>query len=225
VVRQSGGDIPGHVLWTDERAAAPSDRLALALDVLVKVAVWVFALYPLLDPTSSHFTGKAMGVRAVIYPAATLLIPLVWLARGRPLPYPYLADTCLAIPLAVDAASNVLGLFAISGFDVLPHASGWFFLTLAFGLAVAPFAGRRAVAFGLAVGFGATIDILWEIGEYLLMRSGASGLQLTYANTIQDLATSLIGAVVGALVIATVLWPRRGTPATLFGWRPRVRRS
>jgi hypothetical protein len=219
----SSPDIAGRLPSTSARRAATSDGLALALDVLVKVLVWAFALYPLLDPNSSHFTGKAMGVRAAVYPAATLLIPLVWLARGRPRPYPYLADICLAIPFAVDAAANVFGLFAFSGFDVLPHATGWFFITLAFGLAVAPLAGRRAVAFGLVVGFGATIDILWEIGEYLLMKSGASGLQLTYANTIQDLAMSLIGAVVGALVIATLLWPREGTPPTLFGWRSSVR--
>ena len=74
------------------------------------------------------------------------------------------------------------------------------------------------MTFGLAVGFGAVVDILWEIGEYLLQRSGASGLQLTYENTIQDLAMSLTGAVVGAILVATVLHPRPGTPRALFGW-------
>ena len=29
---------------------------------------------------------------------------------------------------------------------------------------------------------------------------------------------SLSGAAVAALVMATVLWPPPGTPATLFGW-------
>ena len=62
------------------------------------------------------------------------------------------------------------------------------------------------MAFGLVVGFGATIDILWELGEFLLLKSGSSGLQLTYENTIQDLVFSLIGAALAALVIATVLW-------------------
>jgi hypothetical protein len=50
------------------------------------------------------------------------------------------------------------------------------------------------------------------------MRSGASGLQLTYENTIQDLGFSLAGATIAGLVVATLLWPPTGTPATLFGW-------
>ena len=39
------------------------------------------------------------------------------------------------------------------------------------------------------------------------------------ASTIQDLALSLLGALLGALVIATLLWPTAGTPATLVGWQ------
>ena len=61
--------------------------------------------------------------------------------------------------------------------------------------------GRRWVTFGLIVGLGATVDIIWEVAEYLLQQSGQSGLQLTYANTIQDLATSLLGATIGAALV------------------------
>ncbi len=193
--------------------------LGLALDLVVKAGVVALALYPIVRPGSGHFAGKAMGARAVIYPASTRVIPAAWLLSGQPSPYPFLADILLGLPFLVDAAGNVLGLFAIKGFDVIPHASGWFFLSAAFGLAVAPLVPERWIAFGLVVGFGAVVDILWEIGEYGLMRSGASGLQLTYENTIQDLAASLGGAVVAAIAIATVLWPDPGTPATLFGWR------
>jgi hypothetical protein len=70
----------------------------------------------------------------------------------------------------------------------------------------------------LILGFGAVADILWEIGEFALMRSGSSGLQLTYENTIQDLGFSLAGAALGALVVVTLLWRAEGTPASLFGW-------
>ena len=192
--------------------------LGLAVDLAIKVAVIGLSLYPLVNPESSHFAGKAMGVRALIYPVFVLLIPVVWLAAGRPRPYPVLADIALGLPFVIDAGSNVLGLFAIPGFDALPHAIGWFCLSIAFGLAVAPLVGARWVAFLLVVGFGASIDILWEIGEYLLMRSGSSGLALTYDNTIQDLAMSFIGAVAAAAVVVTVLWPRDGTPRAPFGW-------
>jgi hypothetical protein len=201
---------------------APMARTAwLILDVAVKVAVVALSVYPLLDPDASHFEGKAMGVRALIYPVFAFLIPAAWLIARRPTPYPYLADIALGLPFAIDAAGNVFGLFAIKGFDALPHATGWFFLCLAFGLAVAPMLDRRWVGFLLVVGFGASIDILWELGEYLLMKSGSSGLQLTYENTIQDLVTSFLGGVLAAGVVATVLWPKPGTPRSLFGWARR----
>ena len=183
-----------------------------------KGLVVALSVYPLLRPGSSHFAGKAMGIRGVVYPAVTLLIPIVWLASGQPSPYPVVADVALAVPFIVDAGANVLGLFAIPGFDAIPHASGWFFLCVAFGLAVTPLAGHRLIGFGLVLGFGAVIDILWEVAEFALMKSGSSGLQLTYENTIQDLVLSLTGAAIAAIVVATVLWPAAGTPASLFGW-------
>jgi len=190
----------------------------LLVDLLVKAAVVVLSLYPLARPGSSHFAGKAMGVRAALYPATTLLIPAVWLLAGRPAPYPVLADIALGLPFAIDAGANVLGLFAIKGFDAIPHATGWFFLSIAFGLAVAPLVAERWILFGLVLGFGAVIDILWEAGEFAMMKSGASGLQLTYENTIQDLVMSLTGAAVAALIMATILYPSPTTPTTLFGW-------
>jgi hypothetical protein len=198
-------------------------RPVLALDIAIKVLTVGLALYPLLDPNSSHFQGKAMGVRALIYPWATVLIPAAWWIRGRPSPYPYLADIALAAPFAFDAAGNVFGWFALPGFDIAPHLLGWLALAVCFGSAVGPIVRRPWTTFGLVVGFGATIDILWEIGEFSLSRSGSSGLQLTYENTIQDLATSLIGATVGAVLVATLARPPADTPATLFGWRPRER--
>jgi len=194
--------------------------IGLVIDVLVKAMVVGFSLYPIVRPDSSHFAGKAMGVRALLYPATTLLIPLVWLVAGRPSPYPFVADIALGIPFALDAGANVFGLFAIPGFDALPHSVGWFFLSVAFGLAVAPLVGQRLTTFGLVLGFGAVLDIIWEVAEFALMKSGSSGLQLTYENTIQDLVMSLLGATVGAVAVATILWPATGTPATVFGWAP-----
>jgi hypothetical protein len=191
----------------------------IVLDLLVKAAVIGFALVPVVRPESSHFAGKAMRVRALLYPATTLLIPATWLLAGRPSPFPVWADIALGLPFAIDAGANVFGLFAIRGFDAIPHFTGWFFLSIAFGLAVAPLVGDRWITFGLVLGFGAVVDILWEASEYLMMRSGASGLQLTYENTIQDLVLSLAGAALAALAMATLLWPAPGTPPTLFGWQ------
>lgn len=211
-----------HQRTTATTAAGPRprdmDTLLLGLLVAIKVAVTVLALYPLVDRRASHFAGKAMGVRAVAYPLAMLAIPMAWLAAGRPEPYPLLADLAFGVPFLLDSVGNVFGLFAIDGFDRIPHAGGWFALAIAFGLAVSPLLDERWVGFALVVGFAATVDVLWEVGEYLLMRSGASGLDLTYENTIQDLAFSLAGGVVAAVLVATLLWPAPGTPQAPFGW-------
>ena len=190
----------------------------LPLDLAVKVAVFVFALIPIVRPDASHFAGKAMGVRAALYPAIALVFPAIWLLAGRPNPYPVAADIAFGLPFAIDAGANVIGLFAIPRFDAIPHFLGWFFLSTAFGLAVAPLLDDRWVAFGLVLGFGAVVDILWEAGEFAMMKSGASGLQLTYENTIQDLLVSLSGAALAAVAVATIWWPASGTPATPFGW-------
>ena len=193
-------------------------EVALVIDVAIKLAVVGLSVYPIFRPGSAHFAGKAMGLRAVLYPAAMLLIPGTWLVAGRPEPYPVVADIAFGTPFLIDGLGNVLDLFSIKGFDAIPHFFGWLLLAIAFGLAVSPLLTEHWVAFGLVLGFGAVVDILWEIGEYLLLRSGASGLDLTYENTIQDLGMSLAGATVGALVVVTVFWPAPGTPATLFGW-------
>lgn len=192
--------------------------IPLLVDLVVKGAVVAFALVPVIRPGSSHFAGKAMSVRAVLYPAMILLIPMAWLLADRPEPYPVWADISFGLPFAIDAGANVLGLFAIKGFDAVPHVMGWFFLSIAFGLAVGPLVGEPWILFGLVLGFGAVTNILWEIGEFAMLRSGASGLELTYENTIQDLALSLVGALVAALVLSTLLRPAAGTPVTLFGW-------
>lgn len=188
------------------------------VDLAVKLAVVGLSLYPLARPDASHFKGKAMGIRAVAYPAVMLLIPAAWLFAGQPSAYPVAADVLVGVPFLVDALGNVLNLFAIERFDVIPHFVGWLCLAAAFGFAVNPMLDVRWVGFGLALGFGAVLDVVWEIAEFLFSRLGSSGLQLTYENTIQDLAMSLSGATAGAVLSATVLWPAAGTPASLFGW-------
>jgi len=64
--------------------------LPLLVDLAVKVAVVGLSLYPLRDPGSSHCAGKAMGIRALLYPGFTLLSPAVWFLSGRPGRYPFL---------------------------------------------------------------------------------------------------------------------------------------
>ncbi len=57
-------------------------------------------------------------------------------------------------------------------------------------------------SWGLAIGFGAATEILWELGEYSVMRLGSSGLQLTYVDTIGDLALGACGTLLGASLVS-----------------------
>jgi hypothetical protein len=185
-----------------------------------KAAATALSLIPLVDARRSSFQGKAMRFRAVAYPAMTLALPAAWLAAGRPRPYPWRADVALSCPLVVDAGGNVLGLFArFRHFDRLPHFLGWTFVSLAAGDAVQPMAGNRALTLVAAAGVGAIVAVAWEIGEHAAWKRGASGLDLTYDDTIDDLAFSLLGSVAGAA--ASVLRPAsdgRASSRRLFGW-------
>ena len=67
----------------------------------------------------------------------------------------------------------------------------------------------RLEVWALAVGFGASTHILWELVEYGVMALGSSGLSLTYEDTIGDLALSFGSSLAGAAVSVTLLWPRR----------------
>ena len=53
----------------------------------------------------------------------------------------------------------------------------------------------------LGTGFGASAIIFWELLEYLIMKSGTSGLHLTYEDTVSDLLLSFLGGLVGSFVI------------------------
>ncbi len=193
---------------------------AAILDIAVKVIAIVMVVVPLFDPAASQFMGKALALRTIAAPLFVLAIPAAWLVRRRPVPYPYLADIMLVMPIVLDAAGNGFGWFIATPFELAPHFLGWLSLTLAVGLAIAPMVDRRWVAFGLVVGFGAIVDVVWEIGEFTLARTGGSGIRLGYVDTMRDLGVSLVGAFAGGILVVTVLWPRVGTPRTFFGWSP-----
>lgn len=158
-----------------------------------------------------RFAGKGMLPRAATYPLATLLVPVGWLLRGRPRPYPHVADALLACPFLVDVAGNVADLYnTVEWFDDAAHAVTWMLLVLAVGSLLLRLGLPAWVTAGLCIGFGSVTHVLWEIVEYALMVSGSSGLQLTYGDTIGDLAMSLSGSIVAGLVVG---WRARRRPA------------
>ncbi len=195
-------------------------RGALLVNVTVKALLAASLAYAALAPDLPQFRGKAMTVRILTYPLSALIVPVVMglrrLRRSAPsrAPYPHLLDALLVVPFLVDAGGNAIDLYnSTEWYDRAAHAFNWAALVIAFGSAVSARSLGRAVVAGLALGFGGTTHILWEIIEYSLMKAGSSGLQLTYDDTMQDLILSFLGSAVGAALTVTVFWKARLLPA------------
>ena len=176
-------------------------RVPPILNVAAKVLLVALLLYAVANPEMPRFAGKAMGVRAVLYPLVTLLIPFGWLLKGRPRPYPHAADTLLAGPFLIDVGGNVANLYdTVVWFDDAAHALTWMLLVFAVGALLLRLRLAPWITAALCIGFGSVTHVLWEILEYLIMMSGRTGLHLTYGDTVGDLAASLSGSVLAGLV-------------------------
>jgi hypothetical protein len=178
------------------------ERKGLWANVAVKLLLIALLLFSVFSDLE-RFNGKAMAARAATYPLAALVVPLVWWVRGRPRPYPHAIDVLVVLPFVIDTGGNVLDLYSVYWFDDLAHFLSWWILVSAVTLALRRTQLRPLVSWGLAVGFGAATGILWEIGEYVVMNLGSSGLQLTYVDTIGDLALGGCGTLLGASLVST----------------------
>ena len=188
-------------------------RVAPVLNVAAKGLLVALLLYAVANPDMPRFAGKAMGVRAVLYPLATLLIPLIWRLRGRPPPYPHAADTLLAMPFLIDVGGNVANLYdTVVWFDDAAHAVTWMFLVLAVGALLLRLRLAPWITTALCIGFGSVTHVLWEILEYLIMISGRTGLHLTYGDTVGDLAASLSGSILAGLMTGRIAAKRSRGP-------------
>ena len=188
-----------------------SGRLLPALNLAAKVVLVGLLVYGMTHLHLERFAGKAMPARAVLYPVSILIVPIGWLLRGRRPPYPHFADLFMALPFIVDVAGNALDLYnTIVWFDDVAHAVTFGLLVLAVGDLFLRLDLEPWITAGLSIGFGAVAHILWEIIEFVTMWYGAPALQLTYEDTIGDLALSLCGTVIAGLIT---------------GWRARAQRS
>lgn len=182
--------------------ASASTRTLAAVNLAAKLLLVGLLLYSVTNQDLARFAGKAMTTRALTYPIAALIVPLGWLLMGRPRPYPHGADALLVAPFLIDVAGNAADLYnTVVRFDDVAHATTWMLLVLGVGALLLRLGLPPWVTGALCIGFGAASHILWEIIEYLLMVSGSSGLQLTYGDTIGDLALSLSGSVIAGSVI------------------------
>ncbi|CAN5900623.1 hypothetical protein BH20GEM1_BH20GEM1_01590 [soil metagenome] len=179
----------------------PSGRLLPALNFAAKLSLVALLAYAMTNLELDRFAGKAMPARAFLYPVSIVVIPIGWAVRGRKPPYPHLADLLLVLPFLIDVGGNALDLYnTVVWFDDAAHALTWMLLVLAVGSLILRLGLEPWIAAALAIGFGAVSHILWEIIEFVAMWIGSPGLQLTYGDTIGDLALSLCGTMIAGLV-------------------------
>ncbi len=183
------------------------------LDLAVKAALIGLLLFAVARPDLEQFQGKAMNARAVFYPISTIVVPIGWwLARRRgvELPYPYVLDILVVLPLLIDTAGNALNLYdTIDWWDDFNHFLNWGILTLAFGqvLLLLP-VGRKAAA-GLMIGFAALTAYLWEVLEYITFVRNSPELATAYTDTLGDTGLALVGATLATAFVVGWQWPRR----------------
>jgi hypothetical protein len=185
-------------------------RRAFWLDIALKAALVAQLLFAVARPDLPQFEGKAMAGRAIVYPLAVLVVPVVWwfLNRRRRVEYPYALDILWTLPFLIDVSGNTANLYdTVDWWDDANHFVNWAILVAAFGeLLVRLPVGRVAVA-GLQVGFGALTAVLWEFAEYItFIRNNEDELRTAYTDTLGDLALGLGGSIVAAVLATTVLW-------------------
>jgi hypothetical protein len=193
------------------------DRALAAAIVASKAATIACAIDGFVNADSPRLRGKAIRTRAIGYTAGLFIVPLVWRVlpeRGR---YPRGLDLAVTLPLLIDAGGNAFGLYEEAHLDDVVH-----FLNAAIvaGVAGALFGTRTEERWQAALaGTGTAIagETAWEVAEYLAMKLGADGMNLTYQDTMADLAESTLGALVGGLV--TWLRMPRARSERRAGWR------
>jgi hypothetical protein len=178
------------VAWTASITAVKATVIALAVDAFV-------------NSKSPRFRGKAMKARAVGYAGGLLVVPLAWRLAGRKERYPRELDMLVALPLLVDAGGNAVGIYQRKHVDDAVHfANGALLAGVVGSLAQARTrTAWEAAAFATAVSVAA--GAIWEMSEWVALKLGARGMDLTYDDTMEDLIETSAGALLGGL--ATLL--------------------
>src|SRR2546423_14432198 len=135
--------------------------------------------------------------------------------RGR---YPRGLDTAVTIPLLLDAAGNGLGIYDDAHVDDIVHFANAAIASGVAGALVAPRVDERWHAALVATGMAITAETLWEILEYAALRLGADGMDLSYADTMEDIIDSTLGAIAGGLFTLTRV-PHSRADRKRVGWR------
>ena len=192
-----------------DTSIAPRTRVLFAGWILLRVLLVSLLLYAFLRSDLPQFQAKAMPVRLVLYPLATLIVPVGWWIRAENKSldvYPWLLDYLVALPTLIDAAGNALDLYnSIWWWDDFNHFLNPFLLSLAIGLLLLKAGVGRITTGALVIGFGAILGILWEFAEYLAFVRRSPEFNSAYEDTLGDLALDLAGCTLAAIILVTWL--------------------
>lgn len=188
---------------SSKAAASPpalSDLAWTAGITAVKASIVALAVDAFINSDKPRFQGKAMKVRAIGYAGTLLVVPVLWRLRGRPAPYPRELDLLVALPLLADAGGNAVGIYQNAHIDDAIHFANGALLAGVVGAVATPRARTAWEAAAFATAVGTATAAAWEIFEWIGLKLGAKGMDLSYDDTMADLIESSAGAVLGGLV-------------------------
>lgn len=194
---------------TTATAQAKADWTKYA-SLLAKAVLFALLLTAIIWPDLSGIKGKASTARLVVYPIGALVLPLWWFAYGRAKSklhkaFPWPADLLLTLPWLVDLLGNRFDLFdTITWWDDAMHFILWALLTAGALTAFAPRGLTRGLTAFVALGFGATAAVIWELGEYVAFVRHSPELQTAYTDTLGDLILGSLGALLAGLILFQV---------------------
>ncbi len=198
-------------------------RAYRALDLIAKLALFALLGYGLVSPDLVGNKAHASTGRLVLYPIAVLVLPIGWLIwsrvgaarRLRRPRFPWAGDLLITLPWLLDTVGNRFGLFeSIGWWDKMMHGLNWLLLTA--GVLVIWRPGRRigaGVVIMVALGFGATAALVWELLEYFSFNRFSNIPVAIYADTLGDLSFGTLGSLLAGLVVVLVRAGRAGRAA------------
>lgn len=175
------------VAWFGAIAAAKALVIAVAIDAF-------------LNSDSPRYSGKGMRLRGIGYAGSLLIVPVAWRLRGRKDRYPRELDLAVTLPLLADAGGNAVGIYQRAHVDDAIHFANGALLAGVVGTLVSPRTKTPWEAAGVAAAMGTSAAAVWEIAEWIGLKLGARGMNLSYDDTMADLIETSAGAVLGGVV-------------------------
>jgi len=201
--------------------SARGDAALTAAIVATKAATIGFAVDAFLHADSPRLRGKAIRTRAIGYVGALFIVPVAWRLMPERHAFPRALDLAVTVPLLLDAGGNAFGLYERAYIDDVVHLTNSAIVSAVAGALIAPRVRDRRLAALAGASVSIAAETGWEIMEYVAMRLGATGMGLTYEDTMADLIEGVAGAAIGAVVTAAGS-PRDGRAGP---WRTRRSRS